>query len=256
MKPLHHREQGDGQTVILLHGFPMNRQVWDALAEKLSDFCHVVTPDLPGFGKSPAIGENFSLTDVARTIQEWIRHNGYPKPVIIGHSLGGYVALALAELDRDALSGLCLFHSTAFADSEERKQTRSKVLEFIDRQGVSAFTSNFIVQLYADPQHNSITTARNIAVQASKEAVVGYTRAMRDRPDRTEVLKTFPAPVLLLSGEKDGGIPADSITYQASLNPQAKAVILPDVAHMGMYEAPEQALKILEKFISRCGVTF
>lgn len=256
MKPIHYREEGDGQTVIILHGFPMTRQVWDAFAEKLSDFYHVVTPDLPGFGKSASLGENFTLIDVARTIQTWMRDHSYVKPVVVGHSLGGYVALALAELDPNALAGIALFHSTAFADTEEKKLSRNKILEFIDRQGVSAFTSNFMSQLYADPQHSSITKARSIAAQATKEAVTGYTRAMRDRQDRTHLLKTFPAPILFLAGEKDAGIPVDSIHYQASLNPQAEAVILPDVAHMGMYEAPEQCLKIIEKFIARCAVTF
>lgn len=253
---LNYREQGSGPTVILLHGFPMNLHVWDDLAEKLSDSFHVVTADLPGFGKSPGLPEGFTLEDVARTLFRWISEKHFSKPVIVGHSLGGYVTLALAEQKPDSLAGMCLFHSTALADSEEKKQSRTKVLEFIDKQGVEAFTSNFISQLYADPQHSSITRVKNIAVQSSRRTVEGYTIAMRDRKDRTELLKRFSRPILLLAGEKDAGIPVETIRRQAALNPLAEAIILPEVAHMGMFESERTCLKQLQKFIQKSVVTF
>lgn len=253
---IYYREQGTGPTVILLHGFPMNLHVWDEMAEKLSDTYHVVTPDLPGFGKSPGLPEGFTLEDVARTLGRWMAEKGLSRPVIVGHSLGGYVTLALAGQAPDSLAGMCLFHSTALADGEEKKRSRNKVLEFIEKQGVEAFTSNFISQLYADPQHSSITRVKNIAVQSSRAAVAGYTIAMRDRKDRTDVLKHFSRPVLFLAGDKDAGIPIETIRRQAALNPLAEAVVLHDVAHMGMFEAEVTCLKNLRKFIGKCVVTF
>ena len=78
---------------------------------------------------------------------------------------------------------------------------------------------------------------------------------MRDRKDRTHVIKTFPGPILFLAGEKDQGIPADTILQQASLNQNAEAFILPDVAHMGMYESEGPSLKKIRKFIDKCVVT-
>lgn len=254
-RTLHYREQGNGPTVILIHGFPMNMQVWDDFAEKLSESFHVVTFDLPGFGKSPGLEPDFSIEDVARTVHDWIRDKAYARPVIVGHSLGGYVTLALAEQDKELMSGMCLFHSTALADSEEKKQSRDKVLEFIEKHGVHAFTSNFISQLYADPQHSSIVKVKSLAVQSSKEAVTGYTRAMRNRRDRTHVLEAFPGPVLFLAGEKDQGIPADTVLQQASLSKHAEALILPEVAHMGMFESEGPCLKKIKTFIEKCLVT-
>ncbi len=256
MDPLHYHEQGSGPILILIHGFPMNQLVWSDFAEKLSAKFKVVTVDLPGFGKSPGLSDPFTLKEVAGVILNWIRVRKYQGPVITGHSLGGYVTLALADLDREIMSGMCLFHSTALGDSEEKKQSRDKVLEFIEKQGVHAFTSNFIAQLYADPQHSSITRVKNIAVQSSKETVVGYTKAMRDRPDQTDVLRGFPRPVLFLAGDKDGGIPADSIVKQAALCRQGEAVILPEVAHMGMFEAEGTCLKKLINFAEKSAVTF
>ncbi|MEX2230771.1 MAG: alpha/beta hydrolase [Cyclobacteriaceae bacterium] len=255
MDSINYLEQGSGHTVILIHGFPMNQQVWTNFASRLSESLKVVTIDLPGFGKSPSLPPGFALEDVARIVLDWISEKKYNQPIIIGHSLGGYVTLALVEQDRDMPGGICLFHSTAHADSAEKKQSRGKVLDFIEKQGVQAFTSNFIGQLYADPQHSSITKVKNIAVQSSKETVVGYTRAMRDRKDRTNVLRSFPRPILFLAGEKDQGIPPETIHQQVALTKQAEAEILPEVAHMGMFEAEGACLKKLLDFIEKCAVT-
>ena len=256
MLHLNYREEGDGQTVILIHGFPMNQHVWDSFQEKLSDKFHVITLDLPGFGKSEALASGFSVGAVADAVLNFIRDKQYTNAVLIGHSLGGYVALAMAEKDPGSIAGFCLFHSTALADSEEKKQSRSKVLGFIENQGVHAFTSNFIAQLYADPQHSSITKVKNLAVLSSAETVIGYTMAMRDRPDRTHVLEKFDRPILLLAGEKDQGIPVKTILDQANLNKNAEAIILPGVAHMGMFEAEATCLKKISAFIKKCAVTF
>jgi pimeloyl-ACP methyl ester carboxylesterase len=256
MTTLHFREQGTGPTLILIHGFPLNQTVWDNFIQKLSLSLQVVTLDLPGFGKSPGLPEGFSLDDVGATVHSWLEEKKYHQPVIAGHSLGGYVTLALAERDRACMAGMCLFHSTALADSEEKKESRNKVLEFIEKQGVQAFTSNFIGQLYADPRHSSITKVKNIAVQSTKEAVVGYTKAMRDRKDLTGVLRTFHKPILFLGGEKDQGIPAATLHQQAVMNQGAEAVILPEVAHMGMFEAEGTCQKKIRTFVEKCAVTF
>ncbi len=256
MSALNYRELGNGPAVVLIHGFPMSQHVWDDFAEKLSEAYQVITLDLPGFGKSPALSSGFTLEDVAREVAGLIRDKQYRNPVVIGHSLGGYVTLAMVEQEPELAAGVVLFHSTALADSEEKKQSRNKVLDFIARQGVQAFTSNFVGQLYADPQHSSITKVKKIAVESTREAVEGYTQAMRDRKDRTHVVRSFHRPLLLLGGENDQGIPADTLREQASLNPNAEAVILPEVAHMGMFEAETTCLKKISEFLKKSTVTF
>ncbi len=256
MTDLSYHELGSGPTVILIHGFPMNQQVWTDFAEKLSESFLVVTLDLPGFGKSLSLPEGFTIEDVAAEVSSFIRKRNYLAPVIVGHSLGGYVGLAVAGQTPDLIKGLCLFHSTALADSEEKKQSRDKVIDFIEKQGVRAFTSNFIGPLYADPQHSSVTRVKEIAAQSSKEAVVGYTKAMRNRKDTRNVIEAFRAPILFLAGKKDPGIPPDTIEEQASLSDMAEATILPEVAHMGMFESPAACLKKIHEFILKCEVTF
>lgn len=255
MATLNYREAGAGPVLILIHGFPLNLQVWDSFAAKLSRSYHVVTPDLPGFGKSSILPKGFSIDDVAESVLGFITERKYHNAVAIGHSLGGYVTLAMAKQQPDLFAGICLFHSTALADSTEKKQSRDKVLEFIDKQGVQAFTSNFIGPLYANPQHASIPRVRDIAMQASREAVEGYTRAMRDRRDRTDVISAFPKPILLLGGEMDQGIPPDSLLKQVALNSKAEISILANVGHMGMFEAEDTCLKKISGFAEKCLVT-
>jgi pimeloyl-ACP methyl ester carboxylesterase len=248
-------ERGAGVPLVLIHGFPFNHQVWNNFAEKLSRRFRVITIDLPGFGKSSILPAPFSIDDVAKHIVARLKERKIKDFFLAGHSLGGYVALSIANNDPLSLQGLVLFHSTAFADSQEKKQSRDKVLDFIATNGVQAFTSNFITPLFSNPQHPAVSEVKLIAVQSAENAVKGYTVAMRDRPDTTGVLKAFPKPVLFLAGEKDPGIPVESIHKQASLCPDAETHILPGVAHMGMFEDEKNTLSIISSFIEKNTVT-
>lgn len=249
MSSLHFIERGSGHPVILIHGFPLNQQIWDAFATQLSASFNVFTVDLPGFGNSPILDQGFTIENVAEKLLEWTQELRLDNAVIVGHSLGGYVALAMAERAPDLLSGLVLFHSTAYADTEEKKQNRNKVLDFIEKNGVQAFTSNFIPPLFANQHHEGITLIRSIGTQATSDAVIGYTKAMRDRKDRTHVLKEFKKPVLIISGEKDAGISVESVKEQTKLSSHVELQVLPEVAHMGMLENEAKGLALISEFI-------
>jgi pimeloyl-ACP methyl ester carboxylesterase len=246
-------ETGEGRPVILLHGFPMNRAVWNSFSPGLSKNFRVIAIDLPGFGESsPIIKNAFSIDDAADAVLEFLHQKNLSQCVLAGHSLGGYVALSMIEKQPDDFSGLILFHSTALADSQEKKQSRTKVPEFIDRNSVETFTTNFITPLFADPDHPAIGIVREIARPSTAETVKAYTLAMRDRPDRTHVLRRFKKPILFLAGEKDGGIPVSSIRDQAAMNTNSEVSVLPGVAHMGMFENPEACLRKISAFATSC----
>lgn len=253
MAELGFTETGKGNPVILLHGFPMNRSVWDSFSPGLSKNFHVIAIDLPGFGDSPAtVKELFSIEYAADAVLHFLQQKNLSACLLVGHSLGGYVALSMVEKRPDIFSGLILFHSTALADSPEKKQSRTKVPEFIDRNGVETFTTNFIAPLFADPNHPAIGIVREIARPSKAETVKAYTLAMRDRPDRTNVLKKFKKPILFLAGEKDGGISVSSVKDQAAMNPKSEAAVLPGVAHMGMFENPAECNRLITIFSGRC----
>lgn len=246
MADLFFEQKGKGRNLILLHGFPMHHEVWDSFVGRFTESNAVVTPDLPGFGKSSLLPAGFSLADVADHLIRFVIDNSFGDGVLIGHSLGGYVALAMVEKRPDLFAGLGLFHSTAYADSEEKKLSRNKAIEFVNKHGAKAFATNFITPLFADPHHAAIERVKSIAADSKEGAVVGYTMAMRDRPDQTKTLKNFKKPTLFLAGEKDPGIPVESIHRQAAVCQDPEIHVLSNVGHMAMFEKPEEAaLKII-----------
>jgi pimeloyl-ACP methyl ester carboxylesterase len=253
MSELSFSKIGKGHPIILLHGFPMNSSVWDFFALGLSKDFTVYTIDLPGFGGSPILEKkDFTIEDVANSILVFIKEKNITNSLLIGHSLGGYVALSMVEKDPDLFSAFSLFHSTAYADSEDKKQSRTKVLDFIDKNGVETFTTNFITPLFADQNHPSIKIVREIARLSTAKTVKGFTVAMRDRNDRTDVIKNFSRPILLIGGEKDGGISVASLQAQAALSNKTELHVLQGVAHMGMFENPMEATRIIGAFSTNC----
>jgi pimeloyl-ACP methyl ester carboxylesterase len=252
MPPINFTERGTGdQVVVLIHGFPFNQKIWDDFAERLSVDFKVLTPDLPGFGESHPLNTPLTLQAVAEALWKWLGALGIKDIIVIGHSLGGYVALAMSSLKPSQVSRLVLFHSTAYPDSEEKKENRNKVVDFIKKNGVLAFTSNFITSLFAKPDDPAITAVRSIAVQATENVVVQYTLAMRDRPDQTGLLREFPKPIMIISGEKDQGISVDSVKKQEALSKLIELHVLSEAAHMGMFEKPEETLRLIRNFVAQ-----
>jgi pimeloyl-ACP methyl ester carboxylesterase len=242
--------QGEGKPVILIHGFPFNKRIWTRFAEDLSKNFKIFSIDLPGFGDSPLLREQFDLAEIADSVLTWMQEEKIEKPVVVGHSLGGYITLEMAKKSPDLFSSFVLFHSTGTADSQEKKESRNKVLDFIKNNGVQAFTSNFIEPLFAKKSNDSIATVRTIAMEANEKTVIAYTKAMRDRSDSQGVLQNFPRPILIITGEKDPGIPVESITKQASLSPRVRLEILREAAHMGMFEEKTNTLDLIKNFIA------
>ncbi|MEJ7646037.1 MAG: alpha/beta hydrolase [Chryseolinea sp.] len=249
MSILFSRQRGKGKALIFIHGFPMHQAIWDDFGEKFIEKYTVISIDLPGFGKSQALPENFSLDDVADEVIAFVLAHKLSDSVLVGHSLGGYVALYVLEKRPDLFSKLILFHSTAYADTNERKASRNKVIDFVKKNGAIAFTSSFIEPLFADPQHEGIERVRQIAATTSAETVIGYTKAMRDRREQLKTLISFEKPTLLLGGEKDQGIPVESLKEQANSSQKAQIHILQNVAHMGMFESAGEAVTRIKEFL-------
>lgn len=248
---LYSRRRGEGRPLLFVHGFPVNQTIWDEFGERFAHSFTVITVDLPGFGNSPILQSAFSLDQVADQLIQFLGEQEISNVAVIGHSLGGYAALAMVNKRPDLFSALGLFHSTAYADSPEKKASRNKVIEFVEKNGASAFVSNFISPLFAHPDHKDVDAVRRIASKSSKEAVIGYTIAMRDRPDRTKTLKSFEKPTLFIGGERDPGIPVQTLIDQAKISQRPEIHILPDVGHMGMYERPDDAASKIMGFLGK-----
>jgi pimeloyl-ACP methyl ester carboxylesterase len=250
MQPVFHQEIGKGHPLILIHGFCETHRIWDRLAEHLSSTFRVILPDLPGFGKSPLPPIPFSITDVSLTMLEWIEGLQIDSPIVIGHSLGGYVVLAMMEKQPQWFPGFGLFHSTAYADPVEKRENRNKVIDFVSRNGVDPFIDTFVPNLFHQQDNPSIGEVHKIASQTSPKTLIAYATAMRDRPARDHVLETFPKPVLMIAGERDKIIPYGDILAQSRRMKFPFFLGLEETGHMGMYENEPAALKAVKEFVN------
>jgi pimeloyl-ACP methyl ester carboxylesterase len=249
MPSLFYRKLGKGHPIILIHGFCETHEIWNSFADKLAEKFEVFAIDLPGFGASPMLSAPFSMEDVAACVTDWIDQVNLKLPIVIGHSLGGYVTLALAKKSPEKLAGIGLFHSTAYPDSAERKANRDRVIEFVKAHGAGPFIDTFVPGLFFDKSHPAISEAFRIARKTHQETVITYAAAMRDRLPSTDLRAHFQRPVLVLGGEEDPIVSAEVAREHAGFFYDADIHILGKVGHMAMFESPKESLKIVEEFV-------
>lgn len=266
---LFYRVTGKGRPVVLIHGFGEDGTIWDKQVAVLKDHYQLIIPDLPGSGKSDLIpdmsiegmaeiiklileAENSSANELRSPLQG---AEGAEGAVLLGHSMGGYISLAFAEKYPEVLSSFGLVHSSAFADSEEKKAARLKSIEFIRKKGAYEFLKSVIPGLFLSGQTGSkpvdpyIKELVEKGRQFTDEALTRYYQAMIARPDRTQVLKTFTGPILFIIGEQDKAVPMEDSLKQCYLPHRSHIHILRKSAHMGMHEESEKTNNILLEFL-------
>lgn len=252
---LNHSSTGNGPVVVLLHGFCENHLIWKSFEAELAKSYWVICPDLPGFGVSRLEQEESSMEYMAGKVYELLDHYGIRSCVMIGHSLGGYVTLAFAEKHGEVLEGIGMFHSTAYADTEERKDARNRSYAFIEKRGVSPFVETFIPPLF-QLRHRERLSAEiretiDQAASSSKKGVLATILAMRDRPDRSTLISQLAMPVLYIIGQQDNSIPYEKSMEQVQLLQQPHVHLVEDCGHMGMIEKPEETLEVVRRFLEK-----
>ena len=253
---LHHSISGKGTAIVLIHGFCESSFIWDSFLPVLSETYQVITIDLPGFGKSPQPYEYPSITNYADDIHETLAQLKIGKHIMIGHSLGGYVSLAYAKKYAENLLGLGLFHSTAFADNDAKKQTRTKSIGFIQDHGAETFIRNMFGGLFSPHKKAGLKPEIEAFIEKCCEtqasSIIKTQLAMRDREDSLEVLKALSCPILFIVGKDDQSVPLEKSMEQCSIPKNSVVHIYENVAHMGMIEEKAATLKALENFVSYC----
>src|ERR1035437_7644456 len=126
-------DNGEGRVIVLLHGFLGSHEIWSECVKKLSKKFRIIAIDLPGHGETPAIGYYHSMELLAQSVKAVLDKIGVRRYLIVGHSMGGYAALAFAELYPENVSGLCMFHSTSYADSEGKKKDRDRIIGLVKK---------------------------------------------------------------------------------------------------------------------------
>lgn len=248
-------ESGKGLPVIFLHGFCESKELWLSYMEPLSQVCRVILMDLPGFGGNPPLEVPLTIADMAEQVYNTVIGMGIEQCILIGHSMGGYVALAFCEKFPSRVKGLGLFHSTAYADSLEKKQVRDKTIEFIERYGTEEFVEEFVPPLFFEGRRKDfleeIRKMVEMGKKTPKSTVIESIRAMRDRKDRSRVLEKCACPVLFIVGKNDIAIPFQTGQAQFAMPSYSTVHILNNTGHMGMIEWEKETLFMVEQFIQR-----
>lgn len=241
------------ETVVLIHGFAEDARIWDNIIPELEPAYKVIAPDLPGSGTSTANTDEVTMESMAEFIKELLDRENIDTCSMIGHSMGGYITLAFAEKYPEKLNRFGLFHSTAYADSDEKKETRRKNIDFIQKHGSAKFITQTVPNLFSEESRAQYPQlVKNMIERYSNflpGSLVNYTRAMMNRPDRIHVLKTFKKPVLFIMGENDTAVPLEQGLKQCSIPGFSYIYIATHSGHLGMLEEPVFCVKALKEFL-------
>lgn len=238
-------------VLVLLHGYCGSSAYFQRLIPLLDSHIRVLAPDLIGHGQSDPVDEScYKMEQVASWIDEWLINIGIEKAYVMGHSLGGYITLALAEAKPAYLCGFGLLHSTALPDSEQAKQNREGAIQTVQNEGVSTFVKGLVPKLFAEgAEIADIELARLIGDESASESVIAFARGMKERVDRRHVIHEATIPVLLISGAKDKIVQAEG-TF-AGHNNETLCQIIDDAGHMSMIETPDQLANLLLSFTGK-----
>jgi pimeloyl-ACP methyl ester carboxylesterase len=250
-QPIHYHLIGKGSPVMFIHGFAEDYSIWDDINAKLSENYLLILPNIPGSGGSPALVAQKGIDDYAGAMLAILEEEQLSEMVVIGHSMGGYIALAMAEKNPSSIKALGLFHSSAYADDDPKIATRQKAISFIQENGSEAFLKTSIPGLFADQvQHKKfIDQLLEKGANFSSQTLIQYYEAMIARPDRTNVLVQARFPVLFIMGLEDKAVPFSHSLQQSHLPAIGHISILRESGHMGMLEEPAKSLLILTDFL-------
>jgi pimeloyl-ACP methyl ester carboxylesterase len=239
-------------AVVLLHGFPLNGRMWRPQVEALAGRYRVIVPDFRGFGASGETGP-FSIEQLADDVYALAQSLKLGAFVLVGLSMGGYVAIAYAKKYPATLRGLILLDTKAEADTPETKAGRDKSIATVREKGASAIADAMLPRLVPPEviEHRP-ALARELRqmMEGTRVSTIEHAlAAMRDRPDTSDALPSFAMPALVIVGEKDGITPPDVTGAMAARIPRATHVVIAGAGHMSNMEQPAQVNGAMESFV-------
>jgi pimeloyl-ACP methyl ester carboxylesterase len=243
---------GKGRAVVLLHGFLGSKEIWEETRNALAKHFKVICIDLPGHGHSDCYGYVHGMELMARSVKAVMDKLRCTKYVLVGHSMGGYAALAFAELFPENVKGLCLFHSTSYPDSEAKKKDRDVAIKSV-KSNPNVFIRATIRNLFAEKNiaanKKQIALATEVADKTQRQGIVDALEGMKDRPKREIILSYADCPIQFIIGKHDNVLPYQTLLDQTKLCKHPHTLLLENSGHMGFLEQPDTCLKHLKKFL-------
>ncbi len=256
-RTVHYRDEGrqHTQTLVLLHGFMQNLDVWSSYVLSYMNQLRVITIDLPGHGLTSTFCDVHTTDFMAGIVKEVLNACGVEQCVMVGHSMGGYVALAFADRYPYCLRGLGLINSHAMADTEERRVARQDVCQQV-KANRAGYILGFVPSLFDDSCRaalsKDIKDLQDQCLEVSEASIVAAQRGMAQRPSRIATLAGIDVPVYFIYGKNDPRIPIELAVTQTLLPRHSESLLLADVAHMAFIEEREYLKPRLANFVDTC----
>ena len=247
---IHYTDSGTGATVVLLHGFLENSKMWNGFVPEFVKTNRVICIDLLGHGKTECLGYVHTMEDMADAVHQVLQEAKANNAVLIGHSMGGYVALAFAELYAEMVKGLVLMNSTAKEDSEERKGNRDRSIMCVKQNYKNAISMS-IANLFSEENRTKLVSeiewAKKEALKTPLQGIIAAQEGMKIRKDREVLLHTTSYPKMLILGKKDPVLKYEEHKKQVE-NTTVGLVTFND-GHMSHFENTEELKNTLNSFL-------
>lgn len=240
---------GEGTPVIFLHGFPFDGTIWLPVARLLQDRMRVILPDLRGFGSSPVTEDVYSMRLLAEDVARLMDRLELEQAVLVGHSMGGYVALAFTQSYPNRVSGLGLISTQADSDSPERRQSRYKTAEAVAHKGARIVASSMVDNLTPDPEIQS--AIREIILRSQPTGIVGALKGMAERANMSDSLIHMTMPAVVIAGTADQILPLERMQVLAQMLPKGWLIEVPGGGHMLMLEQPQVIAGALKELVAK-----
>lgn len=250
---LHIRQAGTGPVALFIHGFPLDSTMWIEQMAYLSDIRRCIAPDLRGFGRSaPVTGAPLTMEQHAEDCAAVLDLVSAEKADIIGLSMGGYAAMAFADMFPDRVRSLALIDTRAGADSDEAKAGRDAMAVRVIDEGRSAIAVAMESGLLGpDASISARARVRSMVEGCLYETIVGALGGMRDRADRNEVLRRVTVPAAVVVGEMDEVTPPEEAAAMADALPDASLTVIPGSGHLSPIESPAAVNEAIGALLAR-----
>lgn len=237
--------------LVLLHAFPVDARMWDGVRASLAAHTRVITPDQRGLGRSPMplTDRAPSLEDAARDVVVLLDKLGIERAVVGGCSMGGYVTMALLRIAPERVGGLVLIDTKAAADTAEARAGRLAMADRVEAEGVGflpeAMLANLLGSTTRERRPEVVQRVRDMILDQPPAGVAWAQRAMADRPDSFDTLRSADVPALVLVGEEDELTRADQARAMAEALPNALLEVIRAAGHLAPVEAPEAVAEVI-----------
>lgn len=250
------RDEGEGNPVLFVHGFPLDHSMWNAQMEFLSETHRCLAVDLRGFGQSSVEPGTFLMERMADDLAALLIALKIRKPVTLcGLSMGGYVAWQFWRRHPSMLARLILCDTRAVADTEDARKQRLEAALKLESQGAEFLADAMLPKLYATETRQSqpelIAACRAVMLANPPAGIAAAARGMAERPDVTAWLPKINVPSLLITGEKDAISSVEEMAAIAKTMPDAYQVVIPASGHMAPQEQPTLVNEAISEFLNR-----